>query len=39
MKHYNISKLLNDLTVSNFVTKKMDKKMIYLVISILLTNI
>ena len=39
MEHFNISKLLNDSTVSKFATKKWVKEMIYQVVNILLTKI
>ena len=38
MEHYKISKLLNDPTLSKFVTKNGSKQMIYQVVSILLTK-
>ena len=39
MEHYKIYKLLNDSTVSKFVTKKWVGVIIYQVVNILLTKI
>ena len=39
MEHYKTSNLLNDLTVSKFVTKNTSKQMIYQVFNILLIKI
>ena len=39
MEHYKISKLLNDSTVSKFVTKNGLNWMIYQMVNILLTKI
>ena len=39
MKHYKISKLLNDSTVPESLTEKELKKMIYQVVNILSTQI
>ena len=39
MEHYKISKLLNDSSISKFMTKNVSKLMNYQVVNILLTKI